>query len=79
MSQWVRAALPAAALRSTGLELMGSGFGSVSMERIFAALAEFLKEAAREPFVSIAKSVPLSAVESAWNAPDGGERLVFRP
>jgi NADPH2:quinone reductase len=71
--------LPAATLRSTGLELMGSGFGSVSLERIFASLAEFLKEAAREPFESKAKSVPLSEVESAWNAPDGGERLVFRP
>jgi len=71
--------LAAATLRSTGLELMGSGFGSVSMERIFASLAEFLKEAAREPFESKAKSVPLAEVESAWNAPDGGERLVFRP
>jgi len=70
--------LPAATLRSTGLELIGSGFGSVSLERIFASLAEFLKEAAREPFESKAKSVPLSEVESAWNAPDGGERLVFR-
>ena len=71
--------LPAATLRSTGLELMGSGFGSVSMEKIFASLAEFLKEASREPFESKAKSVPLSEVESAWNAPDEGERLVFRP
>jgi NADPH2:quinone reductase len=71
--------LPAATLRSTGLELMGSGFGSVSMERIFASLAEFLKEAVRAPFESNAKSVPLSEVESAWNASDGGERLVFRP
>jgi NADPH2:quinone reductase len=71
--------LPAATMRSTGLELMGSGFGSVSMERIFASLAEFLKEAAREPFESKEKSVPLSEVESMWNAPDGGERLVFRP
>jgi NADPH2:quinone reductase len=71
--------MPAATLRSTGLELVGSGFGSVSMERIFASLAEFMKEAAREPFEFNAKSVPLSEVESVWNAPDGGERLVFRP
>jgi hypothetical protein len=49
------------------------------MERIFASLAEFMKEAAREPFEFNAKSVPLSEVESVWNAPDGGERLVFRP
>jgi NADPH2:quinone reductase len=71
--------LPAATLRSTGLELMGSGFGSVSLERIFASLAEFLNEAAREPFESKVKSGPLSEVGGAWNAPDGGERLVFRP
>ena len=71
--------LPAATLRSTGLELLGTGFGSVSMERIFASLAEFLKEAARKPFEWKAKSVPLSEVESAWNASNEGERLVFRP
>jgi NADPH2:quinone reductase len=71
--------LPAATLRSTGLELLGSGFGSVSMKRIFASLAEFLEEASREPFELKIKTVPLSEVERSWNAPDGGERLVFRP
>jgi NADPH:quinone reductase-like Zn-dependent oxidoreductase len=43
-------ALPAATLRSGRLELLGSGFGSVSIEQIFAAVAEFVKQAEKEPF-----------------------------
>ena len=39
--------LAGATLRSSGVELMGSGFGSASMQEIFAALAEFFKEAAK--------------------------------
>jgi NADPH:quinone reductase-like Zn-dependent oxidoreductase len=73
------AAVPAESLRSTGLELMGSGFGSVSIDRIFRALAAFLLEAAREPFQIRTTIAPLSQVESLWNAPEQGARLVFQP
>ncbi|MGC2581403.1 MAG: zinc-binding alcohol dehydrogenase family protein, partial [Acidobacteriaceae bacterium] len=62
------------------LELMGSGLGSVPMDRIFRALAAFLQEAAREPFRIRAKVAPLAQVESLWNAPsEPGVRVVFQP
>ena len=39
--------LAAAALRSSGLELLGSGFGSVSMDKLFASLRAILAAAAQ--------------------------------
>jgi NADPH:quinone reductase-like Zn-dependent oxidoreductase len=71
--------LPAATLRSTGLELLGSGFGSVSIAKVFESLAQFLQEASKQPFQIKTKSAPLSDVEKLWNAEQGGARLVFRP
>ncbi len=71
--------LAGATLRSSGVELLGSGFGSASMQEIFAALAEFFKEAAKSAFATQVKSVALRDVESLWSAPDGGARLVFYP
>ena len=72
-------ALPAATLRSGGLELIGSGFGSVSIEQIFAAVAEFLKEAEKEPFQIKTTAAPLSEIEALWNSEQQGTRLVFQP
>lgn len=71
--------LAAAALRSSGLELLGSGFGSASLIQIRAAVEEFFKMAAREPFQFSAKTAPLSEIESLWNSPEQGTRLVFQP
>ena len=71
--------LPAATLRSSGLELLGSGFGSASMEQIRAAIAEFFALAAKEPFSFSVKTVPLSNVEALWNVREEGTRLVFQP
>lgn len=72
-------ALPGATLRSSGLELVGSGFGSASMKQIFEALAEFFSSAAKEPFHIDIKTAPLRDAESLWNAPEQGVRLVFQP
>ena len=71
--------LSAESLRSSGLEVMGSGFGSVSIERIFRSLAAFLQEATREPFQIRTQVAPLAEVESLWNTPESGARLVFQP
>ncbi len=72
-------ALPAATLRSGGLELLGSGLGSVSIEEIFAAVAKFVKEAEKEPFQIKTTAAPLSEIESLWNSAQLGARLVFQP
>src|SRR5215469_13191365 len=50
--------LGASTLRSSGLELLGSGFGSASMKQIFEALAEFFSSAAKEPFQIAIKTAP---------------------
>jgi NADPH2:quinone reductase len=71
--------LPAATLRSSGLELLGSGFGSASMDQIKQAIAEFFAIAANEPVQFKIKTVPLSGVEAHWNDAEHGERLVFIP
>jgi NADPH:quinone reductase-like Zn-dependent oxidoreductase len=75
-SAGAKISLPAEALRSSGLELIGSGFGSVSMDRILHAVVEFLDEASRKPFQFNVKAVPLRDVETLWNSV---ERLVFQP
>jgi NADPH:quinone reductase-like Zn-dependent oxidoreductase len=71
--------LPAATLRSSGLELLGSGFGSASLDQIRQALAEFFQVAAKEPFQFHTKAVPLAEVETLWNQAEEGTRLVFQP
>jgi hypothetical protein len=71
--------LPAATLRSSGLELLGSGFGSASLDQIRQALAEFFQVAAKEPFQFHTKAAPLREVEMLWNHPEQGTRLVFQP
>jgi NADPH:quinone reductase-like Zn-dependent oxidoreductase len=72
-------ALSAATLRSSGLELLGSGFGSASLEQIREAIAEFFALAATAPFDFNIKTAPLSAVEALWNEPEHGTRIVFQP
>jgi NADPH2:quinone reductase len=71
--------LPAAILRSSGLELLGSGFGSASLNQIRTAVGEFFKIAATKPFQFAVKTAPLSDVEALWNSPEQGTRLVFQP
>jgi NADPH2:quinone reductase len=71
--------LPGATLRSSKLELLGSGFGSASMGEILPSLAEFFEEAAREPFHSNVEAVPLRDVEALWNRAEQRARLVFQP
>ena len=71
--------LKAEVLRSSGLELLGSGFGSASLPQIVEAVKEFFKAAAAEPYQFKVKTAPLSEVETLWNHPEKGVRLVFQP
>lgn len=70
--------MQASALRSSGLEMLGSGFGSVSMEKIFEGMRALLQEAARQPFQIEARTAPLSEVERLWNTQQSA-RVVFQP
>jgi len=71
--------LAAATLRSSALELLGSGFGAASIAQIWQALGEFFQMAAKEPFQTNIKTAPLEDVEALWNSPEQGTRLVFQP
>jgi NADPH:quinone reductase-like Zn-dependent oxidoreductase len=71
--------LAGATLRSSGLELLGSGFGSASVEQIWQVLAEFFQSAAEEPFQLNVKTAALGDVEALWNSDERGARLVFEP
>lgn len=70
--------MQASVLRSSGLEMLGSGFGSVDMKKIFEGSAALLQEAAKNPFQIEVKAAPLSDVERLWNAKEEA-RLVFQP
>ncbi len=71
--------LAAATLRSSGLELLGSGFGSASLDQIRQALSEFFIHAAKEPFRFDIRTAPLRDVETLWTVAEQGTRLVFVP
>jgi NADPH2:quinone reductase len=71
--------LDASVLRSSGLELLGSGFGSVSLEDLAGSIHEFFAEAASKPFEIGVRTFPLRDVASAWNQPEGSDRFVFIP
>ena len=71
--------LAGATLRSSGVELLGSGFGSASLTEIFAAVREFFVEAAKTPFDVEIKVAALKDVEAVWGSAEQGARVVFRP
>jgi NADPH:quinone reductase-like Zn-dependent oxidoreductase len=71
--------LPASTLRSTNIEILGSGFGSASLPDILKGVAAFFSLCATQKIEFAYKTAPLSEVESLWNAKGSGERLVFVP
>jgi len=73
-------ALPAAALRSSGIELYGSGGGSVPHQAIFEAFPKIWALAADGTLRIETERVPLADVERAWQREDlDGRRLVVAP
>ncbi|HZP07290.1 MAG TPA: zinc-binding alcohol dehydrogenase family protein [Terracidiphilus sp.] len=69
--------LPGATLRSIDLTLLGSGFGSASLELIFAAIPTLFSMAASGKLKVDVEPVPLADVETAWNRIEKGRRIVF--
>ncbi|HEV8549779.1 MAG TPA: zinc-binding alcohol dehydrogenase family protein [Polyangiaceae bacterium] len=68
--------LPAVALRSSGVEMLGTGLGSVSHAELVACIGEFFASYEAAGFRIAATSAALSDVESAWGA-TVKERLVL--
>ena len=72
-------ALSGSTLRSSAIELLGSGFGSASMDQILSSLGDFFAFAAKSRLKINLKTVPLRDLEAVWNSPEKGARVVFIP
>ncbi len=69
--------LPSAVLRSSAITLMGSGIGSIPLDRLVNATAELLRATVPGGFKIAAKTAPLCDVENAWPLDDSNRRTVF--
>lgn len=69
--------LPGAALRSSSIELMGSGLGSIPMPRIFDAIKQLLKATIPGGFQIATRPIPLSQVADHWLGDERSARTVF--
>ncbi|MFJ4432275.1 hypothetical protein ACIPZG_15030 [Pseudomonas sp. NPDC089395] len=63
-------------LRGTGLEMLGSGLGSVSNEGLVKVVGQLLNAIKPAGMKVEAQAVPLSEVEAAWQR-STAERIVF--
>jgi NADPH:quinone reductase-like Zn-dependent oxidoreductase len=68
--------LPGAALRSSAIQLMGSGIKSVPFPNLLDCIRRVFDAVAAAKLQIATKSVPLSAVEETWQSP-GKPRIVF--
>ena len=69
--------LPGATLRSVDLTLLGSGFGSASLDRVIAAIPTLFSMAAAGTLKVSVEETPLANVETAWDRVEKGRRIVF--
>jgi len=69
--------LPGAALRSSAIELMGSGLGSVPIVGLLKCIGEFLKAVVPGGFQVATRTARLADVEKFWDVDTGTPRLVF--
>ncbi len=69
--------LPSAVLRSSALELMGSGIGSIPLNRVVKVIEDLLHAAVSSGFEIATKTIPLSDVTRAWGMEDTFARTVF--
>ena len=68
--------VPAAALRSSAIQIMGSGLKSVPFPRLLDAIRQTFDLAAQGKLYLATKAVPLFTIADNWNAP-GKPRLVY--
>ena len=69
--------LPSAALRSSALVLMGSGIGSIALEKMVSAIREVMQAAVPAHLQIKTEVVPLANVEATWNQNRSKSRIVF--
>ncbi len=69
--------LPGAALRASGIVLMGSGIGSVSRAALVQAIKSIFEVVQPAGLKIATKAVPLADVEGIWDKATGKPRVVF--
>lgn len=69
--------LPGAVLRASAIELMGSGIGSVSHDRLIGVVGSLLQAAVPASLKIATRPTPLSQVEDAWLRTDSTRRTVL--
>lgn len=69
--------LPSAALRSSGLEILGSGLGSVPFDRMLACVGALMQAVVPAGLAIATETAPLNDVAAAWTRNTGSKRLVF--
>ncbi|MFP3614623.1 zinc-binding alcohol dehydrogenase family protein [Paraburkholderia sp. SIMBA_050] len=72
-------AISAHSLRSSGLEILGSGIGSLSMDELVTGARQLLAALPEAGFDTPVKILPLSAVAQAWQDGADDYRLVLCP
>ncbi len=73
------ASIPSAALRSSGLEIYGSGGGSVAHQAIVQTIPQMWALAVSGKLRIDTTPLPLTDAEEAWNRQESGSRIVFLP
>jgi NADPH:quinone reductase-like Zn-dependent oxidoreductase len=71
--------LPAQLLRSSGVELLGSGLGSLSSQAIYQSLSTMFAAVSKVRFAIDIDPVPLTKVEETWTRKGDERRIVFLP
>ncbi|MDU0330989.1 MULTISPECIES: quinone oxidoreductase family protein [Paenibacillus] len=69
--------LPSSVLRSSAVQILGSGLGSVIMPKFFEAIRNVYEIVKTANLQVNTKVVPLSSVESVWGDSSGKPRVVF--
>ena len=69
--------LDGAVLRSSAIELLGSGLNSVPPERLRDSIRALFASAADDPFEAPVRQEPLARVAELWDVPGACPRIVF--
>ena len=69
--------LPGAALRSSAIQLMGSGVKSISFAKLLDSIRNVFDAVVPAKLQIATKTVPLSAIEETWKKAPGKPRVVF--
>ena len=69
---------PASALRSSGLRVIGSGLGSLSVPQMLNAISQFINYVSEANFSINTQVNPLSEVTAIWNTTSSNRRIVLK-